>query len=295
VNAAGLVRVRVATVNCKRGGWLEAHGRHDLDRVVAMVDGLGAATDILVLAETTGYRLDGDRAAWALTNQLNERLPRGERYQWFLAETGTSRNSPGVWVSSRFPVLAAQVPPVARHPLPPREPHHNTVVVEIGGRPVTIAGVHWSGSRGLPGFQQQAALHHGLADRATILAGDFNTTSSRPVERNPDNWFAHQPPRKWPQKGWRDRDGTWHLITEVLDSMLETGWWDAGERAGNGEPTVSSTADGGSLLRIDRILLSDAADAVLLPDSYQVGPETDLSDHRGVVCDLGLPTRQENR
>ena len=82
--------------------------------------------------------------------------------------------------------------------------------------------------------------------------------------------------------------------SRAIDSFLEHGWWDAGEQADDFTPTVHPAIDGGSGLRIDRIMVSDRTPAKLVPGSYTVHVPEDgigVSDHRMVSCWLEIEPR----
>jgi hypothetical protein len=290
-------RLRVANVNLKRAGYDYSSRQHDHGLLHQMLSSLDDAPHVLFLSECTFY---GERVflsepyfdalevmdnLWGESRDEEGRTFPAAQYTGFLSKVDGSINSPGLFVDRRYVRPSKHYPPDWRKVLA------NSLVTEINGCEILLKCVHWSGSGGYTGFAQASSQDGQLAQLAAIIAGDFNATSSAAGEIVPADWRllcdGQGNSYKLSQKGKREPDGTWRLFTDAIDGFLDHGWWDVGAQAKDFTPTVHPVIDGGSGLRIDRIMVSDRAPVTLVPGSYKVHvpePGTEVSDHRMVSC-----------
>ncbi|OXM50308.1 hypothetical protein CFP71_28160 [Amycolatopsis thailandensis] len=287
--------VRVATANQKRAGYNRATRRHEHDKLAAMLSPLPEHPHALYLSECTHYsgthyepdpleevlRLLG--SLWA------RRGPDGRKfgevpYRAYISEVPGSVNVPGLFIDPRTVVPRRRYPLVGS-----RAQLANTVTATINGHKWRLKCVHWNGSRGETGLDQQADQDGQMASENALYAGDFNATSSATGETVYENWGAlcDEVGRPWmrSQKGRRRPDGTWGTNTGSIDRFLEHGWWDAGQVAND---FTETTTDPRTALRIDRIMLSRRSPACFAPELYRVHQDPPLSvggvrnDHRMV-------------
>ncbi|MEY8040081.1 hypothetical protein AB8O55_11805 [Saccharopolyspora cebuensis] len=249
--------------------------------------------DVFSLPEATHADLDGHQPMWAFTNALSDMLPDGESYLPFWAPVEGRGNPPLLLLNASKIRVRRWFPPHCRSGLF----RWGFVEAELPGVAGTtwISAVHWQGGQGRGVFEQHAAALAPYAAASTLLAGDFNATSSWAGEVQvdwPQQSIAHGEQYKLLQKcRWSELAQDWVLDTRQIDLLRTTfGFWDAGERAG--DPTVT-THEQGSSLRIDRIMASTTFPYSTLLD-YRVfreeedGDSAPLSDHRYVYAELGL-------
>lgn len=295
-------RLRVATANLKRAGYDYVSRRHDHGLLHQMLSTLAEAPHVLYLSECTFYdervflweplfdALEVMDSLWGTVEDADGRTFPAAQYTPFLSTVPNSINQPGLFIDRRY------VRPMLWYPNDWRYILANSLMTEINGCEILLKSLHWSGSGGYTWFDRLSSQDGQDAQYAAIFGGDFNATSSHPDETAPDDWRllcdGQGNSHKLSQKGIRQPDGSWRLYTEAIDAFLEHGWQDAGELAGDFTPTVPPAIDGGSGLRIDRIMISKRTPAKLVPGSYKVHvpePGTEVSDHRMVSCafDIG--------
>ncbi len=271
------LRVRVATGNLKRAGYNRDTRRHEHDKLAAMLAPLEQAPHALYLSECTHYTgtphdPDPLEEVLALLGSLWARPgPDGRKfgevpYRAYISQVPGSVNVPGLFLDPRV------VEPRRWYPLAgSRAQLANTVTATINGHQFRLKCVHWNGSRGETGLNEQADQDGQLASENAIYAGDFNATSSAVGETVYENWGARcdEVGRPWmrSQKGTRRPDGTWGTNTGSIDRFLDHGWCDAGQAAG--DFTVTTT-EPRTALRIDRIMLSRRSPARFDPGTYHV-------------------------
>ncbi|WP_372663509.1 endonuclease/exonuclease/phosphatase family protein [Amycolatopsis kentuckyensis] len=268
------------TANLKRAGYDYKTRRHSHDLLAQMLSTLEEAPHVLCLSECSFYdtreylsaplfeAMDVLDSLWGTTEDADGRQFSTAQYTPFLSKVAGSVNAPGLFVDRRY------VRPVSWYPHDWRTVLSNSLVASVNGHDLLFKCVHWSGSKGPTGFDEQAALDAQLAPYRAILAGDFNTTTSDPREHIPDDWGKlcddqGNPHKKW-QKGYLGEDGVWRVYTKALDGFFAHGWKDAGAQADDFTTTVYPAIDGGSGLRIDRIVYSNTAPITLVPGSYKV-------------------------
>ncbi|HET6288777.1 MAG TPA: hypothetical protein VFG15_18770 [Amycolatopsis sp.] len=209
-------------------------------------------------------------------------------YRAYLSQVPGSVNVPGLFLDPSV------VQPRRWYPLAgSRAQLANTVTAMINGHRFRLKCVHWNGSRGETGLNEQADQDGQMGSENALYAGDFNATSSVKGETVYEDWGARcdRVGRPWmrSQKGTRRPDGTWGTNTGSMDRFLEHGWWDAGQVAGDFTPTTTELQ---TALRIDRIMLSKRSPARFDPDTYRVYDHPPLStgakknDHLMVSGDI---------
>src|SRR5207248_5943583 len=281
------ITLRVAAVNLKRGAWSRTTRFHDFTKLGKMLATLDGPPHIIFMGECTLWdafykeprfeSLDQMNALWGFHMDENGHEYPVDHYLPFISREPRSINLPGLFVSAKY------VRPVRWYDETARHVYANTLDAEIGGRVYSLKSVHWNGSFGETFFAMQADLSGQMANRATVIGGDFNSPTSDPRETHAPNWDKQcGNPAKRSTKGTRTEDG-W-MTNTPLDRTMEHGFWNAGTEAGVFTPT---TRDG---VRADHILVSDQAPIELVPDSYRVHPN-DVSDHWAVECQLrfGIP------
>jgi endonuclease/exonuclease/phosphatase family metal-dependent hydrolase len=291
------LRLHVAAVNLKKGGY-DPHTRfHDHSKLDTMLSTLATPPHILFMSECTYYteRMLFDEplfdalkvleSRWGSTEDEHGHTVPVTSYHPFLSTVDGSVNEPGLFVDRRY------VQPCRWYNEKQRAMLANSLVATINGHKIRLKSVHWNGSGGSTLFDQQSSRDGQMAQHPSIFGGDFNNTSSAPAEDVPDDWGAYcdaqGQPYKRSQKGRRNSDGTWSVHTDAIDAVLEHGWRDMGDKAGDFTPTVNSEAGGDSGMRIDRIMVSKRAPVRLVPGTYTVHipkPGTAVSDHRMVSC-----------
>ncbi len=263
-----------------------------------MLSGLSTPPHILFLSECTYYTepafqneplFDAQEtlaSLWGYSeDNAGNTFPKA-RYDAFISKVHGSVNVPGLFIDPRY------VRPLRWYDETQRRSLANSLTARINGHDIQLKSVHWNGSCGSTLFDQQSSQDGQMAQHAAIIGGDFNATSSHPRESIPANWGERcdeqGQAQKRSQKGIRGPEGVWRVYTDPIDSLLEHGWWDVGEKAKDFTVTVNRWVDGGSGLRIDRIMVSDRAPVRLVPNSYKVHVpkpgEKELSDHRMVSC-----------
>ncbi|WP_410659553.1 hypothetical protein [Amycolatopsis sp. lyj-112] len=273
------LRLRVATANLKRAGYNRRTRGHEHDKLAAMLAPLQESPHALFLSECTHYTgmpFDPDPDPFEEVVQLLSSLwvrrgPDGRKfgevpYRGYISEVPGSVNLPGLFIDPRI------ITPCRRYALAnSRRQLANSVTTTINGHRFRLKCVHWNGSRGETGFNEQADQDGQLASENAILAGDFNATSSAEGETVYEDWGGQcdKVGRPWQrsQKGTRRPDGTWGTNTGSIDRFLEHGWWDAGQVAGDFRVT---TTEPETALRIDRIMLSKRSPAQIDPGAYEV-------------------------
>lgn len=293
------LRLRTATANLKRAGFDRETRFHDHDQLAAMLSLLQEAPHALFLSECTHYTgtpFDPDplEEVLRLLGSLWVRSgPDGRKfgevpYRAYISQVPGSVNLPGLFLDPRT------VQPRRGYPLAgSRAQLANTVTATINGHRFRLKCVHWNGSRGETGLNEQADQDGQLASENTILAGDFNATSSVKGEVVYEDWggVCDEVGRPWQrsQKGTRRPDGSWGTNTGSIDRFLEHGWQDAGQVAGDFRVTTTEPEIG---LRIDRIMLSTCSPASFDPDTYEVhdlpvlGVGKKWNDHKMVSGDI---------
>jgi hypothetical protein len=292
------LKLHVVALNLKRGGYDRDTRQHDHGKLFAMLSALDSPPHILFLSECTYYTEPMVQSAplfdvketiaslWGYhEDEAGNTFPK-TNYEAFISEVHGSVNVPGLFVDPRY------VRPLRWYDETQRRSLANSLTARINGHDVQLKSVHWNGSGGATMFDQQASQDGQMAQHAAVIGGDFNATSSHPKESIPANWGdrcdSQGQAQKRSQKGARGPGGVWTVYTEAIDSFQEHGWWDAGEKADDFTVTVNPWVDGGSGMRIDRIMVSDRTPAQLVPGSYKVHVpkpgEKELSDHRMVSC-----------
>lgn len=289
------VALHVVALNLKRGGYDRTTRYHDHERLHALLSSLDTPPHILFLSECTYYTdfqseplfdvKETLASLWGYDeDEVGNSFPK-VRYESFISKVHGSVNVPGLFIDPRY------VRPLRWYDETQRRSLANSLTARINGHDIQLKSVHWNGSCGATLFDQQACQDGQAAQHAAIFGGDFNATSSDRREHIPEDWEEHcyqaDAPQKISQKGHRTPDG-WKVYTGALDAFLEHGWWDAGAEAEDFTVTVNPWVDGGSGLRIDRIMVSNRSPVRLVPDSYTVHVpkpgEDELSDHRMVSC-----------
>lgn len=289
--------LRVATVNLKRGGYDYDTRHHDHGKLQTMLSTLEQPPHVLFLSECTFYDdpklfneplYDAEEALntlWGYHTDSEGHAVPAVTYSSRLSKVHGSINTPGLFWDRRY------VRPIRWYEETQRRSLANSLLAEINGHRIMLKSVHWNGSEGPTLFDQQACRDGQMAQHAAIIAGDFNATSSHPKESIPEDWqercYTADAPQKISQKGHRAPDGHWDVYTGAIDAFLDHGWWDVGAEADDFTVTVNPWVDGGSGLRIDRIMVSNRTPVRLIPGSYRVHvpePETEVSDHRMVSC-----------
>lgn len=289
--------LRVVTANLKRGGYNRITRQHDHYKLHRMLSTLDEPPHVLFLSECTYYdradlfceplfdALDVlDTSLGLDVDEHGHEFPRGQ-FMPFISKVPGSINVPGLFIDKRY------VRPVQWYDESQRRVLANSLVAEINGQRIRLKSVHWNASGGSTLFDQQAAQDGKLAQYAAIIGGDFNATSSHPKESIPEDWgercYRANDTHKVSEKGHRTPDGRWDVYTGAIDALLDHGWWDVGAEADDFTVTVNPWVDGGSGLRIDRIMVSNRTPVRLVPGSYRVHvpePGTEVSDHRMVEC-----------
>ena len=275
--------IKVQTYNFRNGGWSDQTRRHRFDLLLGELEATGRPADILFLSECAMINAFHQAPLWELTALLSRRLPGNAVYYPFINHRHGSRNHPGLFVNS------AVVTPGPWFHSPTEacsEALDNTLRATVAGHTMHLGSVHWEGGRGPRGFDIQSAQLGELAKLPAICGGDFNATSSAPGEVIHEDWHERMAP--WPQKRRQkghEVNGRWEIYTKPMDDLLEAGWWDTGEAAKDFTVTINDHADGGSGLRIDRILVTNKTPMRLVEDTYRVYP-TEHSDHRIVECEV---------
>lgn len=295
------LQLTVAAVNLKRGAWDYDNRRHDHAKLHTMLSSLETPPHILFLSECTYYDAPMlfseplydvlevlDSALGFRADENGHEYAQGQ-YMPFISKVHGSINVPGLFIDRRY------VRPVRWYNETQRRSLANSLLAEINGHRVQLKSVHWNGSEGSTLFDQQSSRDGQMAQHPAIIGGDFNATSSHPKEVIPENWgarcFEQHQDQKISQKGRRAPDGTWSVYTDAIDALIQHGWWDAGELADDFTVTVNAGVDGGSGMRIDRIMVSNRTPAKLVPGSYKVHvPDegTEVSDHRVVSCKIEI-------
>lgn len=264
MTSVGAMRIRVATLNCRRVGWVAGTERHEVDSVVAAIDALGPAPHILALSGTMGLRLYSSSALLALTQRLNTLLPDNDFYYPFPGERPGSRNPPGLWLSARhINVVAYHQMPHPSEPRPSHEVHHHTVEALVADSRLWLKAVHWLGSDSSHGSVIQSVIDSRLATVPAILLGDF--AASLASEETPGS-------------DWAERRAN----ADALLRVLQAGFWDAGQVAAKLGESTADAADH----TFDHVLVSHETSVRLVPRSYVVGLTEDGSAHAGVACEL---------
>lgn len=284
--------VTVGTYNARNGFWNPATRFHDHDKLIATID-QAPAPDILTLPECTHYRMFNESPLWEVTNRLSELLPGGATYRPFLSTRPGSRNPPGLFVSTGL------VEPIGWYT--PGEytsaAYENHLECRIAGHRALVGSVHWGGAGGPAWFDIQSAQNGQLATQPVLEAGDRNCASKNEELPSAEQWYASnaRTPYKLRQKARRAHDqAPWTPSSVPYDDLLEAGFWDAAQRAGDTTPTVNKGVDNGSGMLIDRITCSHKLPARLADDSYRVFiPDEDetYSDHRYVLAKLDFDAR----
>ncbi|GAA3561392.1 hypothetical protein GCM10022222_51460 [Amycolatopsis ultiminotia] len=292
------MRLRVATLNHKRGGYDRDSGIHDFGAVRDSLSTLEQPPHVLFMPECTYYTkfrcrpffefLELLQDLWGMTTTPDGQRTTVGRYQGWISTVPGSINVPGLFVETRF--------------VRPREWYEhdeerkllaNTLLADINGHEIRLKCEHWNGSDGATGFDQQASRSGQLAQYRSLTGGDFNAAPTHPDATYPEDWGAHcdaqGTPWKRSQKGIRTSEG-WKVHTTAYDAFLEHGWRDAAIEAGDLTPTVNPAAEGTSGMCIDHIAWSTRAPITLVPGSYRVHvrPGTHLSDHWLVSCELDI-------
>ncbi len=292
------LRLHVVALNLKKGGYDPSTRFHDNDKLHTMLSTLETPPHILFLSECTHYTepvfqsaplfdvLETLQSLWGYEEDENGHSHSKAGYSAFISKVYGSVNVPGLFIDTRY------VRPLRWYDESQRRSLANSLTARINGHDVQLKSVHWNGSCGSTGFEQQSSQDGQMAQHAAVIGGDLNASSSHAGEHIPEDWGARCDEQghaqKRSQKGIRMPDGSWRVFTEAIDAFLEHGWWDAGEAANDFTVTVNDWVDSGSGMRIDRIMVSDRAPIELVPDSYKVHVpkpgENELSDHRMVSC-----------
>jgi len=279
--------VSVGNFNARNGFWNSATRFHDHGALVETI-AQAPAPDILVLSECTHYRSFDDQPAWEVANRLSELLPGPAKYFWFISQRPGSRNPPGVFVSSDVVEIIRWIKPGPGTSLP----YEWTLECSVAGHKTLIKPRHWGGGGGPAHFDFQSATDGQLATSPSLVIGDFNCASDAEVLPTTEQWYASnaKTPYKLRQKARRAHDhALWTPSSVPYDDLLEAGFWDAAQRAGDTTPTVNAGVDNGSGMLIDRIACSHKLPARLVKGSYKVlipEPGAVRSDHRYVLAEL---------
>lgn len=292
--------LRVATFNLKGGGYDRRTRHHDHGKLRTMLSSLDEPPHILFSSECTFYdsptffsepQFEAEEtlnSLWGFRTDSEGREFPAVQYTSRISKVHGSINVPGLFYDRRV------VRPVRWYDETQRRSLANSLLAEINGHPIMLKSLHWNGSEGPALFDQQSCRDGQMAQHAAIIAGDFNATSSHPKESIPEDWeercYRDNATQKVSQKGHRTPDG-WRVYTGAIDAFLDHGWWDAGAEADDFTVTVNPWGDGGSGLRIDRIMVSNRTPAKLVPGSYRVHvpPDgTEVSDHRMVSCSFEI-------
>jgi endonuclease/exonuclease/phosphatase family metal-dependent hydrolase len=277
--------LRLGTFNYKRGGWSEDRRRHDFSGLLATLN-QAPLPHVLALGEATMYHEFDEAPLWELVNAVNCLSVTGEVYYPFLSQRVGSRNHPLL-------LVAASVVTPKTWKLPGRNvraAREHLLTAKIFGREVTLGSVHVDGGSGPVAVAAQAYRMAELVTQPTFLLGDFNRTSSVDGEHVPEDWheLMKDAPHKRAQKGVLGADDRWYVDTHPIDYMLQSGFVDAGQEAGDFTVTTNESV-ARAALRIDRIMWSKATRARLVPGSYHVfvPPRSAVfSDHRYVVASV---------
>ncbi|MEY8042184.1 endonuclease/exonuclease/phosphatase family protein [Saccharopolyspora cebuensis] len=282
----------VGTYNIESFTWRPGTGHHFGPALHHIARCTPTPPDVFALSEARYAGFDGQRPMWEFTNALSDMLPTGETYRPFWAPSPGRANPPLLLLNTaKVDVLRWWAPGeggVRKWGFAETRP--------AGTSETTwISAIHWQGGLGRAEFEREAARLASHSQHSTLIAGDFNATSSWNGEVSLD-W-----PRMTRERGekhkllqkarWSRLAGRWVLDTEQIDLLREVfDFWDFGERAG--DPTVT-TGEHGSGLRIDRIMASAPFPFTELL-SYQVFREDELrtrrtiSDHDYVHAEVQL-------
>ncbi|APU16218.1 MULTISPECIES: endonuclease/exonuclease/phosphatase family protein [Actinoalloteichus] len=284
--------VRIGTFNYENGG-LREDGRIELGPLIETI--ARHPVDVLMLGECPQYRRDGERPLWEATNRLSELLGGSARYLPFYSQRVGRKNHSMLLVSSDV------VEPVQWHDPMVADTGYSVagfLRARVLGVPMWLSSIHWPGGAGRAEFDRQAAILTERSVKPTIIAGDFNATSSWEKDIRPADWgAAHLERGSWwkpLQKGRYDTtSGRWVVDTAQLDYLRhDLQFRDFGELADDPTPT---THEQNCSMRIDRIMASYATPGALVPGSYQVHRPSDaeaVSDHDYVTAAWDLaPTR----
>lgn len=283
--------IRLGTFNYKRGGWSDSRRHHDFTPLLRTLS-QAPPPHVLSLPEASMYHEFHEQPLWELVGRLNELWAGTDVYYPFLSQRAGSRNHPLLLVAAR------RVRPICWESpgRNTRRVRENFLLAGIGSRQVYLHAIHWDGGSGPAEMNAQAIRTAQHAAYPTILLGDFNATSSTDGETLYQDWHERMAPTPWKhaQKATLGPDSRWHIDPHPIDYLLNSGFTDAGQQAGDFTVTVNPSAENSSGLRIDRIMWSPGLEAELVPDSYRVFiPETDqmtVSDHRYVVATLAITT-----
>jgi hypothetical protein len=273
--------VRVAVFNLKNAGWNPKIRFHDHSK---LLDTLAQVPEphILFLPECTHYHWFDEEPLWEVTGLLSDLLPGNDCYRPFLSLTPGRKHHAGLFVS------ASMVEPISWHRpgVDTRTVMENFLHCRVAGEEAWLNTVHWSGSGGPHWFDIQSAQLGNMGAKPTLAAGDFNCASSAEPVQTAWQWYRLnlKTPWKLRQKA-RRRNGLWTPQTEPYDDLLENGFWDAAQLAGDPTPTVNE----GSNQLIDRVAASHLLPARLVEGTYRVivpEPGTEVSDHRLVYVEL---------
>ncbi|HEV2779240.1 MAG TPA: hypothetical protein VGX25_07545 [Actinophytocola sp.] len=258
MNSTTGTRIRVATLDCRHAGGVAGLGRSKLDTVVAAIDALGPAPQVLALTGTIGLRLFSDAPLLALTQRLNDLLSDGDHYHPFLSERPGTRNPPGLWLSAQHLDVVAD--------------HHHTVEAFIGGVRLWLKTVQWQHCDSSKEAFAQSSMDSQLATVPAILLGSFITSAD--LGDMPDV----------------DRAETRFNI-DAFQRLLDTGFWDAARAEADLNPPV----DAPGKPSIAHIVISHQTPARLVPGSYITGIHPDRAGSAGAACDLELHPLAQQR
>jgi endonuclease/exonuclease/phosphatase family metal-dependent hydrolase len=254
---------------------------------------------LFVMNEAKLYANRGNEALYAAADAL--RRSTGTVYVPLLCTSEHGPYPPAVFYR---PDVLGVVQHYDAHPDNPRH-QRNLIVLRhyATGRILRLLPIHFSFLGGRARLSE-AELITWAADPAfaTIIAGDFNSISSRPNEAS--RRFEDAPAHKRHHKGrWiRPADRTpGQLIkpdTDALDVLYDSGMHDVADIAHEQglavdlayRPTVNHEDSRNGALRIDRVLVSqplcDAVDGMTYRVHIPQGPPP--SDHRAVSVSIDL-------
>ena len=297
-------RLNVGTFNFHNGGWHDNHTSLNLEPLFETISQF--VPHVLFLQETRRWGDNGSAILYQVANGLSEFFPDGDRFVPYLCRRDPAPDQPVVLVSGQHVIVDRWFDPYEKRM---SEWHYNFLQTRIAGHQVWLTSIHWHGGFGNAAFERQAAVLSQLADRATLVGGDFNCQASGPREPMLD-WqaTAASERHKLIQKlNYRQEDRAWVMRTWPLDMLIGpwnpqiekredwAGFYDVGEQGeldSGGRPvqvltpTVNSGVDAGGAMRIDRLLASKLFPGRLVPGSYRVHQPsgTPASDHRYVTA-----------
>lgn len=295
-----MTRLDFFLFNYESGG-KKPDGSYDLEPLGSTV--AQATPHVLVLNEATGYAYRGSRQLYRAANILTRHT--GKVFVPLLGWTDRGDYPPAIFYQPEHVQIDQHFGTHADDPMHLR--NLAIVTLRANGSELRLLPIHFDPQSGAKRFLEAEEIGWGAdPDHRTVVAGDFNSTSSG--EHEVKRVFENHPLHKRVNKGrWIPHDDPRHSEpirpdTRALDRLLDHGFHDAADLAytqGTPRelaymPTVNEGIDGHGPLRIDRILVSEPLTKSLIPDTYKVwvpdgSTRTDFpSDHRAVSASFEI-------